>query len=92
MTETVEELLAKCRRIKAENEQRETERGGIWVNGHHTRIPSGTPPRQTQIPGVRRGTTKRRAKAIGMHLGDLARQDEETRQVWFQISKAGKRR
>ena len=88
----VERLLAEARATKAELAEVEQIRGGVWINGKHAVRPSGSPVRQTQIPGVRRGTSKRRARAVGMHIGDLARQDQETRQVWHEISKAGIRR
>jgi hypothetical protein len=44
-----------------------------------------------KIPAVRRGTSKRRAKARGMHMSQFWAMDPAERQITYQISRAGRR-
>lgn len=45
-----------------------------------------------KIPPVRRGTSKRRARAGGMHMGTFWKMDEAERQLTYAISRVGRRR
>lgn len=47
---------------------------------------------RTRIPPVRRGTTKRRAAARGMHMSDLFGMRDGERQITHKISERGRRR
>lgn len=44
------------------------------------------------IPPVRRGTSKRRARSRGMHMGQFFAMSDEERRMTYEISKVGRRR
>lgn len=49
------------------------------------------PIKKVKIPPVRRGTSRRRAKAGGMHMSKFWAMSAEDRQMTHAISKAGRR-
>jgi hypothetical protein len=53
--------------------------------------PEWAPIQKIKIPAVRRGTSRRRAKAGGMHMSTFWQQPEEERQMIHAISRAGRR-
>lgn len=44
-----------------------------------------------KIPPVRRGTHRRRARAIGMHMSTFWQADQADREIMYQLSRAGRR-
>lgn len=47
--------------------------------------------RKTKIPGVRRGTSKRRAASLGQHMGQFWQMEDADRAILNQISERGRR-
>lgn len=47
--------------------------------------------KKPRIPGVRRGTHRRRARAVGMHMSTFWAANDADRRMMHEISKAGRR-